>query len=407
MATSMGHAKRRRSLVTLLSLALFLMLVTVRRVSQNYGVLENVVVEGGTHKTTTLSSTSIRAPTSTRDTPRINETSVKFCSSHDNWLLPLHSNRTYNVSLDIHPIWVASYPGSGSELFRSLMEGMTGLLSDEMNHYRCRNLPPICKTHYPSYDRHTVQVITADPTYFVDHFSQSTMILLRNPSKALPSWFNWLWERQHKVKSHTQFGPEVDWKAWRNKFFNRQVQKWKSILTYWHFQTDTNMTVFPSSTHVALVLPYENLTSPLYGPLLLQDVHAQLQTSMADSGRPLLPFDYAPCLWHRVVVAGKSGNYASTNQTIERVTKRAKRTYTPSFTVAQKNTLLQVLDELITLKQEQEQQRSTKTSDTLLNTLVQYRNDIAHNLRLDGDIDPLHQGPSSSSTNTTTKGSKS
>lgn len=239
---------------------------------------------------------------------------------------------------------------SGAEMFRSLVEAMTGLKSDEINDHYCRDRPPTCKTHWPAFDRY------AHVAERSNEFHTHSILLVRSPRRALPSWFNWKWEQKHHLASHTVVAPKADWVDWRNRVFVRQLNKWKSMFVQWRESV-------PSK--VALYVPYEELVVPETGPAWLEKIHALLQ----ESGTPLIPVDDLPCIWHRIVKGKLSSK-----------TKRKDGGYTPSFSHEQKELFLDRIDTLSQLFSNESQ---------VTRILQIYRDDIQQNTPLDTDEQPF------------------
>jgi hypothetical protein len=280
------------------------------------------------------------------------------------------------------PIFVPAYPGSGSELFRSLVTAMTGGMEGAdwylRNNNRCNNYPATCKVHCPvlpgcqqdfglyAHNERGRGYDMIRPNYY--HYS--AILLLRNPQKALPSHVNWIWERrkQKKETTHQSQAPEWWWRQYRDQRFMRLMNGWRTILVHWvgvndnynnkrrNKQNNDPNTVSPFN--VTLILPYEWLTLEEYGPSLLHRVTTELQQAQIPVVVP--PSDYV-CLWRRVVQAKDSK------------TKRTKL-YEPGFTEEQQTKMVNVINGLV--------KRFASRPD-LIDMLTEYRDDIATNLRID------------------------
>lgn len=197
-------------------------------------------------------------------------------------------------------IWVPSYPGSGSELFRQLVEAATGFPAANIYDNQNCSHALTCKTHYPVLKK-----------YSVDTGFDSVILLVRNPLRALPSYSNQHSEKRRGFISHTVQGREADWDQWREKRFSREIRKWRTLIEHW---VDS----------AAVVVVYEDLMDPESGVRTWATVQAFLRTKA--------PFD-APnprCAWDHIQ-----------SQKAER-----SHSYTPGFTRKQIDVILQVLQSL-------------------------------------------------------------
>ena len=114
------------------------------------------------------------------------------------------------------PVWVPGYPGSGSELFRDLVEAATGLEAanvydvESLSIMTCSSSRTItCKTHWPLLGKRAPY----RPARVRKMSHDSAFLLLRNPAKAIPSYFNYIWETLHQnisenIQDHTTQAPE-------------------------------------------------------------------------------------------------------------------------------------------------------------------------------------------------------
>ena len=118
------------------------------------------------------------------------------------------------------PIWIPSYPGSGSEMFRDLVKATTGLGGDNYYANKCSKepIPFTCKTHWPVIRRYR----KIQPQTMVGRFHDKAIFLIRNPRHALPSYFNHEYEVKHKLKRHSQQGSEEEWRKYRDRMNKNQ-----------------------------------------------------------------------------------------------------------------------------------------------------------------------------------------
>jgi hypothetical protein len=305
--------------------------------------------------------------------------------------------KPYNATPgSFYPIWVASYPGSGSELFRKLILALTGL--DGANYYdtpdRCRHYPATCKTHCPFLQKENCPMSRGlsnkkrkqrqkqrqkiKPGQFAsnhtvdDHHSNNyfyyhdaAILLIRNPRNAIASYTNWRWEARRGVETHTQQAPVDFWKSQRNQEFHKLLMGWKQMITWWADPGKRQ-----SAYHVSLVIPYERLIDPHRGPVLLKRLAEELQRAKIPVR---VPADQFSCLWHTIVQAPQSS------------TKRTGHQYEPGYTKLQHDDMVLKLKELMeTFSNVTKGQTTTAPKPfDLVQILNDYREDIAHNLVLD------------------------
>lgn len=271
----------------------------------------------------------------------------------------------------IPPIWVPAYPGSGSDMFRSLVTAVTGLGGDDFYiSDSCTERATItCKTHWPSITYRREDGPPEEPNIF----HNKVLFLIRNPRNALPSYFNWIWERDNNITDHSLQSPEREWQKWRDNNFTEGVRNWKNIITSWRQQKHYEVTLY---------MQYEKLTNPTTGPELfgravkeLRQVAKKTKRMSVANGSSVVHVasDHdIPCLWYKVV-KGKSGSSK---------TKRAGHSYKPAYTKEQKQQMLDMLDESI-----QEFNTTTTNSSPVTKNLVEilqsYRDDNAVNTPLE------------------------
>lgn len=212
------------------------------------------------------------------------------------------------------PIWIPAYPGSGSEMFRSLVLAATGLGGGEIYaRPNCRGNVATCKTHWPALKYFPPQNLT-------DRVQPRAILLIRNPMDALPSFFNHIYEQRKRIGFHSQQAPESEWQTWRNRRFNDQIDKWKAMFLTWREKPFT----------VAFYLQYEHLVSEENGPKLFSMVLNEVRK--ANFAVP--EEEDVPCLWYNVVKKAKK-------------MKRAPHKYRPGYTPQQQEKLLAMLESLI------------------------------------------------------------
>jgi len=228
-------------------------------------------------------------------------------------------------------VYSASYPGSGAELFRAVIEAISGLTSSEV-YSKNKNLNQhfLIKTHGPLLE-HWANKLEVEP--------KQAVYLIRNPLWSLPSYFNFEYEQKNKLPDHSAQAPEEKWLEWRDKNFSTKFKQWQEHVDYWasHKEPDD-----------MFIISYEDLTAYETGPLWTHRVGRFLESktgvSMAQANR-------VGCLWNTVVKGGKSK-------------KRGTKTYTPNFSAEQLDEMERVLQEL--------QQEHGRKFQTLQETLEGY-----------------------------------
>ena len=256
---------------------------------------------------------NFRLRSATNDFDNVNSTMSTECTR----MAPLGKVST-------KPIWVASYPGSGAELFRELITGITGQPTvDGSLKGVCHNAIT-CKTHWPT----MYQAAYQNPSYSSRRFHSSAILLIRNPSKAIPSWYNQMYETTNNLTFHSKQAPESQWNAYSRRFhvIDQRLEEWKQLILYWVNSETYNVTLF---------VPYEKMVHETEGPLLLQTVAKTLERANVRVMSPTM-FDDIACLWNVTVLERAS-------------MKRENHVYVPSFTTRQKGIMLHMLDELMEL----------------------------------------------------------
>ena len=237
-------------------------------------------------------------------------------------------------------------------MFRLLVRAVTGLGGDDYyKHEKCVKHPAVtCKTHWPSignlFREETVRQTKGT-------FHDKAMVLVRNPRNALPSYFNYLWERKHHLQGHSEQAPERKWQSYRDQNFDQQLKGWKGMFTKWQQQP----------FEIALYIQYEHLTSEMTGPALLKRI-VNIIRNAPENSINVAPNKDIPCLWYKVVKEGVGGMR----------TKRAAHTYTPAYTYEQKHQMLQMLDGAM--------EEFSKTLE-LVEIIQSYRDDVAANMPLE------------------------
>jgi len=180
----------------------------------------------------------------------------------------------------VTPTFTASYPGSGAKMTWNLIEALTGLVTgDDFQLNGHQNLVSI-KTHYPSHEGREIPGADNVPR---------AILLVRHPLYSIPSYYNYLYEMEKKLKNHSTRAPLEAWIRWRNDSFDRQLQVWRRHTEYWmdHYSKVNR-----------LVVAYENLTDDEMGPIEATRIAEFLSRS---DGVTICEAEEIPCVWHTVV----------------------------------------------------------------------------------------------------------
>lgn len=187
-----------------------------------------------------------------------------------------------------HPVWTASYPGSGAKLTWKLIRAITGIFTSDDHDHNGRvekGMIVAVKTHYPS---HTPPgVFLRDK---LKHISRA-VLLTRNPINSIPSYHNFVYEQQNGLLNHSTRAPIDAWIKWRNAFFEQELQAWVDHQKYW--------LNYPSN--VFHLISMEHLTSPERGPDTLYKLGQFLANGEADIAESLIPPERITCVWDMFV----------------------------------------------------------------------------------------------------------
>jgi hypothetical protein len=143
-------------------------------------------------------------------------------------------------------------------------------------------------------------------------------------------------------KNHQQ-PPESEWIEWRDDRFDHHLSMWKQTLLEWHRGIPA-----AGITGIRLYIPYEDLSSPVQGPLLTREV-----ANLYKENRFTVHKD-AACLWRRA---------------IDRTQLHKARAYEPGFTNIQLSAIKVMIDELI-------DQYRLEGDTKLVNILQSYRDNV-------------------------------
>jgi hypothetical protein len=105
---------------------------------------------------------------------------------------------------DKKPIWVAGYPGSGFDLLAPLIAYSTGLTAvDVYRHHTC-SVPArpgaavtgACLSHFPVIAKDAPSSVALTGAFY----NPGVIFVMRNPVKAIPSYFTRWWGAQKHVQ---------------------------------------------------------------------------------------------------------------------------------------------------------------------------------------------------------------
>mmetsp|Transcript_20409 Transcript_20409/g.33608 ORF Transcript_20409/g.33608 Transcript_20409/m.33608 type:complete len:342 (-) Transcript_20409:82-1107(-) len=187
----------------------------------------------------------------------------------------------------VDTVYQPAFPGSGSRMTYELVSALTGMpISNDHNYAidpNVRKHVVSVKTHYPNRNGISLEE-------FDDDF-HGALLVIRNPIKAIPSFFNFWYERINHLENHSVRAPTEEWVAFRDANFGEQLRSWRKHMDYWldKYQNDRSK---------LLVLPYEHLTDNAKGPATALKLASFLDSAKGVTAAK--PEDVA-CIWHRSV----------------------------------------------------------------------------------------------------------
>jgi hypothetical protein len=222
------------------------------------------------------------------------------------------------------PMFQASYPGSGSEMLRDLLEAITSIKTTETKR---RNDVVAVKTFYPyrSFDLHP-NMLNRD--------MKKMVLLLRYPLHAISSNFNHIYWRQNNLRTHSVQPPQELWEAWRDNNFVSEIDAWVELVEYW-------MDNFKAPNR--LIISYESLTGKETGEQDATRLSLFIRTVYNEGTLNPAPAFTIPCLWFRAVRVYDQRNSDMFQDSSNHVGGR----YRPSFNKLQLETTATHLNNLI------------------------------------------------------------
>eukprot|EP00578_Thalassiosira_sp_NH16_P007412 CAMPEP_0181109138 /NCGR_PEP_ID=MMETSP1071-20121207/18013_1 /TAXON_ID=35127 /ORGANISM="Thalassiosira sp., Strain NH16" /LENGTH=376 /DNA_ID=CAMNT_0023192807 /DNA_START=56 /DNA_END=1186 /DNA_ORIENTATION=- len=177
--------------------------------------------------------------------------------------------------------YAASYPGCGARMSWNLVEALTGLHSgDDWNNNGRGSEVVTVKTHYP-------QSNGVLPEF--DHIINRVFIVIRNPIKSIPSFFNHIYEMRNHLPVHSTRAPVEEWVRWRNAYLDTEIEEYKKFIIYWMDRYT------PENRHV---LAYEELTDDVRGAVVTENLNNFL--GRVEGVIPIAT-ESVPCIWRAVV----------------------------------------------------------------------------------------------------------
>lgn len=180
------------------------------------------------------------------------------------------------------PMFQVSYPGSGSEMLRDLIEAMTGVKTAETKR---RNDVVAIKTMYPDrkFDIHP-SLLNRD--------MKKMILLLRCPLHAIASKFNHIYWRKNDLEPHSVQPPLELWESWRDKNYETELKGWVDHLKYW-------INNIKGSNQI--IISYESLTNEATGPQDALRLSMFIRTIFNEGVINPAPAFTISCLWFRAV----------------------------------------------------------------------------------------------------------
>ncbi|KAL3784840.1 hypothetical protein ACHAW5_009059 [Stephanodiscus triporus] len=182
---------------------------------------------------------------------------------------------------DVEITYAASYPGCGARMTWNLVEALTGLeTGDDWNNNGRGEEVVTVKTHYPQSNGILPE--------FDDRIGR-VFVMIRNPMKSIPSFFNHIYEMRNHLPVHSERAPLEEWTKWRDAYLDIEIAEYKKFITYWMERY---------SPENRLLLTYEGLTDDLIGPEVTKALNDFLGRA-----RGVTPIhqDSVACVWRAVV----------------------------------------------------------------------------------------------------------
>jgi hypothetical protein len=123
---------------------------------------------------------------------------------------------------DVEITYAASYPGCGARMTWNLVEALTGLeTGDDWNNNGRGEEVVTVKTHYPQSNGILVEF---------DDKIKRVFVVIRNPMKSIPSFFNHIYEMRNHLPVHSERAPLEEWLKWRDAYLDIEVAEYKKFI---------------------------------------------------------------------------------------------------------------------------------------------------------------------------------
>jgi len=227
----------------------------------------------------------------------------------------------------LRPTMIASYPGSGARLSWKLIRAITGYMTSDdavdMDDLSKKGLVIAIKSHYPAHG-------STDTIFKPFKKVDTSVLLIRNPLKSIPSFLSYLYEREHNLENHSTRVPLHEWIKWRDTHFEKELMSWIQHTLFWMEHNTKDNT---------LVISYEKLVNEKTGPAEYAKLGAFLQLI---SGKELaqVPGDI-PCVWDYIV---NNRGDTSVNGKLPQSLRKGPKKY--PFTDEQIDTVVHYLESL-------------------------------------------------------------
>mmetsp|Transcript_13886 Transcript_13886/g.23014 ORF Transcript_13886/g.23014 Transcript_13886/m.23014 type:complete len:428 (+) Transcript_13886:198-1481(+) len=178
--------------------------------------------------------------------------------------------------------FLASYPGSDTQLQWELVEAVTGVVTTDDTFANGHHNVVAIKTHYPC---------PAGRAFPGAEEIFKAIIFIRHPMDALPAYHDIIYASEKGLPiDPPAHAPLDEWINWRDLAFARELETWRKHFTYWMDR---------HSSLNRLVVPYEQLTSRKYGPDLVIEMADFLK--QGNNAITTVEPEILPCIWQKIM----------------------------------------------------------------------------------------------------------
>ncbi len=190
----------------------------------------------------------------------------------------------------IVPIFQASFPGSGSEMMRDLIEAITGYKTNESHR---RNDVVSVKTYYP------YRKLDLSPG-FLNRDMKRVILLIRYPLNAISSNFAHMYWAENNLAPHSMQPPKEAWEKWRDENFIHEIDAWIDHFMFW---------ITAAKPTNRIIVSYEAMYHSEKGPKQAMRLAFFIKGSSANGVEiDPAPAFTIPCLWFRAVKINDQAN---------------------------------------------------------------------------------------------------